>query len=126
MSKWTQKKETALQAIISTQSLREAAKMSGISERQLYNYLLDDEFDARLKHIRSETTQGVVDRLRCLLHVALDTTAQIMTKTTARDTDRLAASRTVMEHALRLVQDDVLCRLDELERIAGINAQDDY
>jgi hypothetical protein len=57
-------KQKILIALIETSSIREAAKVSGICEATIYNYLRDSEFKTAYREARRQTVESAIAQMQ--------------------------------------------------------------
>ncbi len=65
-------KQKILIALIETSSVREAAKVSGIAEATVYNYLRDPEFKNEYRNARRETVESAIAMMQNAASEAVD------------------------------------------------------
>ena len=112
----TRKKQTGISdeeiiaALISTGTIREAARTAGISERALYERMKSGDFQARHKSAKADTTRAAVNALNGRIQAAIDTIAEIMEAQDINPATRLQAAQTILNHAGRFAD-----RLQEAE-----------
>lgn len=112
------KADKILQALLSNHTIREAAQTAQVSERVIYDYLKDPEFNNRYKAARDDITRGVANNLRGRMNEAVTVISDIMNNTENAPKDRLAAARAVLEYGARYAENqDIAERLKELEDI---------
>ncbi|MCA1622733.1 MAG: hypothetical protein LC768_10675 [Acidobacteria bacterium] len=72
-------KETALNALLNSASIAEAAQTSGLSERTLYRFLEDAEFQTEYRNARRRVFEQNIVRLQSLHSGAIDTLERNLT-----------------------------------------------
>ena len=103
----TRKKQTGISdeeiiaALISTGTIREAARTAGISERALYERMKSGEFQALYKAAKADTIRAAVNALNARTQAAIDTIAEIMEAQDVNPATRLQAAQTILNHAGR-------------------------
>ena len=103
----TRKKQTGISdeeiiaALISTGTIREAARTAGISERALYERMKSGEFQALYKSAKADTIRAAVNALNARTQAAIDTIAEIMEAQDVNPATRLQAAQTILNHAGR-------------------------
>lgn len=114
----TAKQERALAAMLTHRTYSEAAAAAGIGEATLYRYLRDAEFCKAYRERLDELRREATDKAKKAMPPALDVLSDIAQNEDTQDTARISAARSVLEYGLKLTErEDVLQRLDELERI---------
>jgi len=110
------REEIALKALISCRTVREASKISGLSERSIYNYLSNPIFKAAYEAAKTDIIRGVAANLRERMSEAADVVGAVMSREN-RPRDRLAAAKIALTFSIRLDESlDFSERLAELEK----------
>lgn len=111
-----------LAALLTQPSIREASKLCGLGETQIYARLRDPEFSKRYKEVRRELLAGCMMGLQARLGQAVETMVEIMNDQKTPKQTRLAAAESIIRNSLKITEQvDILGKLDELERIIGGN-----
>src|SRR5579862_6839791 len=111
------KKQAAIVALLTQRNIAEAARAAGISERTLYRWQQDPDFQAAYQEARRTAFSQSMARLQSMSATAVTTLAVIMLDGNAPAASRLRAADTVLTHAARsLEKEDVLVRLADVER----------
>jgi hypothetical protein len=111
------KQELGLLYLLSSPSVEEAARASGISDATLWRWLADPVFDRRYRELRRGAVKVATARLQELSGLAAQTLAEIMASAAATPASRVAAARTVLEMSLRSVElEEIESRLAALEK----------
>jgi len=114
--KLTNRQLLAIPRILSSSSVEEGCKKSGISRTTFYAWLKDDEFKTELKRQRDEIIQDAFDRLKCAITKATIELIKLM-DSSREDIKRLAC-RDIIEYALKSIEiDDIEQKLDRVEKI---------
>ena len=92
----------AIEALLSTKSVVEAAKAAGLGERTLYRYLSDPFFRLQLSAAEGELIDTATRRLLALQGAALDTFEDILKSEEASDTIKIRAAQNVVDNLLKL------------------------
>jgi len=108
----------ALQAILASPSLAEAARRSGIGEATIRRWMRQDaEFQESVAEARRAALSGVLTGLQTGMADAAQALREIATSTSARDADRIAASRTLLQLGIQAVGEvETTERLDSIEQ----------
>ena len=113
----TPRQEKALAALVTSPTIKAAATAAGIDYRTIRRYLEDPDFLQEYRHITTELLADARMRGQQLLSPALDTLAEICTNPAAKNAERIAAARSLLEWACRLTElTDIVERLEALER----------
>ena len=119
------KADAILQALLAERTIREAAASAKVSERVIYDYLKDPDFEKRYKAARDDIIRGVSNHLREQMNEAVDIIADIMRDTENRPPERLSAPKAILEYGNRYVEsNDILERIKILEQLELIREQE--
>ena len=117
MARITPAKEKALAALLCSRTRQEAAKAAGIDERTLRKYFKEEEFRQRYNEACSAIVSDAALQAKQDMGTALSVLREIMTNGKENSRNRIQASRSMVEYALRLTEHaDILERLTELEQ----------
>ncbi len=112
------KRESALLALLSNSSIRDAAKASHVSEATLYRYLREPEFLARFRSARRDVVEHAVSRLQSDASHMAGVLRKIADDEEAPASARVAAARTVIEQSIKAVElVDLAERVEALEQM---------
>lgn len=113
----SQKRTCALQAVLSSVTLKEAADKAGISRKTLYRYMHEDnEFKAALASEMGSLLSTAKDGLQKALLPATGALYRMVCGEDAPDANKISACRTVLDYALKLTEiNDIINRLEALE-----------
>ncbi len=113
----TVKQKAALQALLSCNSRREAAKQAGISERTLRGYFQDEAFVNEYNRAFGELMDTGTRMLQKEIRTAVETLHGVMTGKESSEGARNSAARTVLDMAPRYTElNDIIQRIEQLER----------
>jgi hypothetical protein len=108
--------ELAISALLTSGSITEASQKTGLSERTIYRYLRNPEFQSMFKQAKMRLLDGAISKLRTEASGAVDVLAAIAHDRNASDTARVAAARSILQFAVEYGQTaDIEERLQELE-----------
>lgn len=113
----TTRQARALEALLNSSTVREASRQAEVSERQVYRWLAESEFTAKLKAGERERISGALRHLSSLSGEAVEALASVMREPEqyAANIKRLA-SVSVLELMLKArEQTEVLERIEALE-----------
>lgn len=119
MADLSKKQERFLVALLETETVRDACALSHTAERTAYRWLNDKDFDAAYRAARRQAVQRAVARLQRASATAAETLCAIAQSPNVSARERIAASRAILEFALRGLDvdtADILERLEALER----------
>lgn len=117
-AKLTAQQEKALVALVSGLTQLDAAAAAGVSETTVWRWLQMPYFRERLEAMRHEATAGAIGLIQTNSSKAADALLAIINDKKQPAAARVAASRALLEFALRTVETDKLAReLDELRTL---------
>lgn len=115
----TPKKEKVLAALLSNNTMTEAAEVAGVSRKTIYNYLNDDKefkqkYEEGLTHLVSDTTLMFKKSFAlCVKRLQHTVTSDLV-----QPAVQVQACRAILDYGLKLVEiDEIDARLQELERL---------
>lgn len=114
MIKTTQRKEKALQALLVSRTKAEAARVAGVSESTLREYMKDPEFIEKYRQACGDMLKDAAQQARQGISPALETLREIA-ETPGNPQARIMAARSTLEYSLRLTE-----RVDILERVEAL------
>jgi len=110
-------KQKALCALLTSDTKAEAAEKAGISDRTLRTYLADPAFKAEYQKRKQKLLSDATRQMQQSMKIAVSTLKGIIQNQDSKDSDRITASRLILEYSLRYTEiTDILSRIDELER----------
>lgn len=113
----TQRQTNVLRALISTNSIAEAAAKSNVSVSTVKNYLSDKSFSESLKKAQNSMLTEACIHSQSLMSTALDVLKDISMDSNQNGQARVSASRSILEYSLRLTEaNDFENRISALER----------
>jgi hypothetical protein len=102
-------------AIAAGKSLRDAAAVTGLSERTAYRRLAEESFRQRINDLRAEMMQRSLGKMADAMADAADVLRKLMAEA-ERESVRLGAARTVLELSVRIRETvDLEVRVKALE-----------
>jgi AcrR family transcriptional regulator len=108
--------KNAIKALLSTTTVRDAARVCGLSEATIWNYLQDDEFKQALDRRQDEAIKATVASLVGLHEEAVTVLKEILTDSEASDHVRTRIGLGVLDRIHKSVElTEVLDRLTRLE-----------
>lgn len=108
--------ERILAALLSANSVTEAAKDCGISKTTIYARLKDPVFNAKYEAACRDVLKNVKAALQIQMGEAVNVMAEVMNEKKNAPQIRLNAADAVLRHGLRLTEKvDIVERLDKME-----------
>jgi len=121
--KLSRKQEVALAALLLQPTIREAAKVAAISEATLFRWLQLPDFQEAYRQAKRQAVGQAVTTLQRVSGEAVETLRKVMADEKAPASARVTAARAVLETAIKAVElEDLVARIEELERVAGQKA----
>ena len=113
----THKQTQALAALLTQPTKEKAARAAGIGLTTLKRYLADPEFQEEYQRAISSLVEDAATAAKQSLNPALSCLREIVTREDAADANKIAASRSLIEYGLKLIETfDIMRKIDELER----------
>lgn len=113
----THKQAKTLAALLTQPTKEKAAQAAGIGLTTLKRYLADPQFQKEYQKAISGLIEDAATAAKQSLAPALSCLREIVTRDGASDANKIAASRSLIEYGLKLIETfDILRKLDELER----------
>ena len=111
-----------MSALLSSPTIRAAARTAGIGERTIHRYLADPEFTAELRKRQDAILAATTAALVGLAGDAVETLRDVLQDTEASHSVKLRAAATWLSHTRGAVElDDLARRVSALERTIGQN-----
>ena len=116
-SKFSHKKEEAIQALLTQRSMEEAARVAGITRQTLARWLKIPEFQQAYLEARRQLVSQSNARLQQYSSAAVTVLAKLMTDQATPAAARVRAARHIIDGAKQAVEfEDIEVRLAALER----------
>ena len=110
------KRAEALSALLTSTTIKEAARKIGLSARTLNNYLSDPDFRAEYEKRVEDIAQSAAAKLKKYMGEAVDVLYQTATSKEGGSTARVAAARALLDYGLKVSEmEDLRDKLEELE-----------
>lgn len=117
MKSLPKKRMEAIVALLSHQTVRDAAQVVGIGETTLYRWLQDPTFQEAYQEARYAVVQQALTQLQQACGEAAGVLREIMNNPKVPPYTRVSAAKTVLETSIKAVELDVLeARIEKLER----------
>ncbi len=111
------KQQKALTALLSHNTVPEAAKACRMSEATLYRFLRADDFKFHYRHARAEIVEHAITQLQRNCATASDTLRAVCEDKDAPASARVSAAKAILDGAVKGVElQDLTARLEEIER----------
>lgn len=112
----TPKQRKVIAALLTGGTVANAARISGVSERNIYRMLQDESFRAALSDASERAIEAAARMLSDASGVAVLTLREIASKKSAADSARVRASDVILAHMLKVKElHEIERRLTELE-----------
>ena len=116
--KLTRKQEKLIAALITEESIKEAAAKAGVAEVTVYRWLKVNEFQNAYRQAKTETVRQAIAQLQKNSGVAVRVLREIAQDTDAPASSRVSAARTILETSVKAVElDDLAARVETLEAL---------
>jgi hypothetical protein len=121
-AKFARKMEEAVAAVLSQRNLEEAARVAGVGVATLMRWQKLPEFQEALRRARREAFAQTLGRLQQGSSAAATTLLKVMLDQSTPASTKVRAAESIMSHAMKAIElEDVLARLTDLERAAGLS-----
>ena len=120
------KREQAIAALLTTDTVCAAAEQIGVSERTLLRWIQEEDFQRAYRDARRQVVQHAIVRMQRCTQEAVDALSDVMTNPEASASARVSAARSVLQFAMQAVQsEDLEARLAILEHHLAQRAKDE-
>jgi hypothetical protein len=110
------RQEKAILALLTHQTLEEAAQASGISRTTMFRWLQDKDFHAGYMRARRESVRQAIGRLQSKTSEAVNVLVEIMNNSDTSPFARVGAAKAIIEYSIKAVEvEDLAQRVEELE-----------
>lgn len=117
-SNFTRKKEKAIAALLTTDTVEQAANVAGIAESTLYRWLKEPVFLEQYRKARKAAVDQAISTLQERANKAAKALIDIAEDQEMPPSTRVAAAREILQTSIKGVErDDFERRLEELERM---------
>lgn len=111
----TPAQDKALLSLLQAGSISEASKQAKIGEATIYRYLKEKQFVEAYRQARRESLEVAIRKLEKLTSEAIETLREVMQDTENTASQRLYASKTILDFAFKIQDQDLLQRVERLE-----------
>ena len=123
-SKFEQKKDEAIVALLTQRNIEEAAKSIGVVPNTLLRWMKEPEFDAAYREARRAAFRQSVARLQQASGAAVTTLLKLMVDPATPPSTKARAADSVLDHSAKAIEiEDIEARVAELERAAEASRQ---
>ena len=117
-SNFTRKKEKAIAALLTTDTVEQAANVAGIAESTLYRWLKDPTFLEQYRKARKAAVDQAISTLQERSNAAAKALVDIAEDQEMPPSTRVAAAREILQASIKGIErDDFERRLEALERM---------
>ena len=110
-------RESAIAALVTSPSIKDAASACGIAEKTMHSWLNEPDFALKLREAQEEVTRQAISRVLLSIGRSIDTLEEVMQDITNNASPRVAAARTLLEYGFKVYElQTIQQRLDALER----------
>jgi hypothetical protein len=121
-TKFGQKKEEAIAALLTQRNLDEAAKATGVAPNTLLKWMKDPEFNAAYRKARHAAFSQSIARLQQGTSVAATTLLKTMIEAGTPASVRVRAAEAIFHHAAKAIEiEDIEARVAALEAAAEMS-----
>ena len=122
--KLSRKQETAIVALVSQPTIKDAAIAAGVNEATIFRWLQKKEFQEAYRAARRESVKQAIARLQQTTSEAVDTLSDVMRSATNFPTARVSAAKAILDFAMKAVElEDLTLRVEELEALMSVSKQ---
>jgi hypothetical protein len=115
----TRKQESAIAALLSHPTTKDAAAAAGVSVPTLWRWLQDEDFDRAYKQARRESVRQAVAHLQRSSGEAVEVLRSVMNDDGTTAAVRVTAAKAIIEYSIKAVEvEDLAERVAELETLA--------
>jgi len=115
---FTRKQEKAIAALLTTDSVSQAANVAGVGERTLYRWLQEPVFLEQYRKAHKTALDQAISTLQERSNAAARALVDIVEDQEMPPSTRVAAAREILQTSIKGVErDDFESRLEELERM---------
>ena len=115
-----------VEAFILGKNNRDIAKKSGLSEKTVYRYLKDEEFQMLLSERKKEYIQSSVNKMQSIMYECVEKLYEIINDSETPKSTQVTAIQTVFNQCKEWTgMVDVLNRLEEIENTLHEGGADD-
>lgn len=123
-SKFEQKKDEAIVALLTQRNIEEAAKSIGVVPNTLLRWMKEPEFDTAYREARRAAFRQSVARLQQASGAAVTTLLKLMIDPATPPSTKARAADSVLDHSAKAIElEDIEARVSELERAAEVSRQ---
>ena len=114
------RRDAVLAALVSGNTIKGAAQITGTNEKTIRRWLTEPEFAAEVAQARAEVTKDIIHGLISKAETAIATLDGVMTAERVSAHAKVQAARTILEFAVKAIeQAEIIERIEELEKRAA-------
>ena len=102
-------------SLLQADSIREASRQARISEAQIYRYLKEKPFIEAYRQARRKSLEVAIRKLETLASQAIETLREVMQSQDSTPSQRIYASKTILDLAFKIRENDIIERIEQLE-----------
>jgi transposase len=115
---FTRKQEKAISALLTTDSVSQAASVAGVGERTLYRWLRDSTFLEQYRKARKTALDQAISKLQERSNRAAKALIDIVENEEMPPSTRVMAAKEVLQAAVKGIERDTFeAKLEQLERL---------
>jgi hypothetical protein len=116
MRRLSRKQEKAILALVSSKTVEDAAKVSGIGRATLFKWLQEDVFKNAYRQARSEIVRHAIVQAQSSCSEAVNVLKEIMNSSKSPASTRVSAAKAVLETSIKAVEvEDLISRIEKIE-----------
>lgn len=116
LSTLSKKQGDTLLALISSPSIREAAKKANVGEVTIYRFLNDDNFQRIYRRVRKFVVMEALAKVQTNLAQAVDVLVSILKDPDTSVGHKIATAKIMLEYSLKSVEtEEIMERIEDIE-----------
>ena len=113
------RREIVLAALVTGNTIKGAAKITGVNEKTIRRWLSDPDFSGEIAQARADVTKDIIHGLIAKAETAISTLDSIMTAEKVSAHAKVQAARCILEFAMRAIETtEIIERIEKLENHA--------
>ena len=113
----TRKQEQAIAALLSSPTIEEAAKSSGIGRTTIFKFLQNETFRDAYREARGQVVRQAITQAQGACSEAVEVLKEIMNDKQSPSSTRVAAARTILETSVKAVElEEIITRIERIEK----------
>lgn len=120
VSKLTAKQEAAISALLSSSTIKDAAKLAGVGEATIFRWLQQQDFQTAYREARKQSVNHAIAQLQRACSEAVGTLRAVMKDEASPPSSRVSAAKAVLETSIKAVElEELIGRVEELEELVN-------